>query len=421
MKGTKITLIVILSGLVVVLGLALAIGINGGFPGVTFFNYANSDDWSFSWNTSKGNCTLQNTTTIEPDELEDITVNYNKTAIDIVFLPAEDDMITLKEYFNKEVEAEKMAKIEQKGDFLKITQQLNQSASWHRKNIYGYIQIYIPENVYCSLKSIEASTTSGDIDLLKLADEEAIAASPMEGLYLSTVSGDINADYIKSDETSIISTSGYINLGYNKGETLSASTTSGDITVSEFDCNQSSILSTSGYINVSNAECDDNTFSSTSGDISAGTVNGDLALSATSGYLKVGTINGNLKMNGTSGDQEVKAITGNLSMESTSGYLTVNELIGEGNFHSVSGDIKVNLKQWISDIDIGTTSGEVYATLPKDSSLIFNASSTSGSISTFFDESLSFNKRQTSAKGTVGSQADYEMNINTTSGDITIR
>lgn len=422
MKGTKITLIVILSGLVVVLGLALAIGINGGFPGVSFFNYANSDNWSFiSWNSYNGNCTLQNTTTIEPDELTDLRINYKKTSIDIIFLPAEDDSITLKEYFNKEVAPEKMAKIEQNNELLKITQQVNRTSKWTRNNLYGYIEIFVPENVYCALKNIEVSTTSGNIDLPLLADETAIDDSNMKGFYLSSVSGDINAKYIKSDETSVTSTSGYINLGSNQGEALAVTTTSGDITIKEYDYRNSNILSTSGYIKISTVECAENTISSTSGDIYIDEVNGDLELSATSGYLNVGTINGDLNMNGTSGDQEVKAITGNLNMESSSGYLSVYELIGPGNFHSVSGDIKVNLKQKINDLEIGSTSGEVYVTLPKNSSFTFDANSTSGNISTFFDEHLSFNKRQTSANGTIGTQADKQINITTTSGDITIR
>ncbi len=420
MKGIKVTLIVILSGLVVILGLALAVGLNGGFPGVSFFNYDSDHGSFFSWDT-RGNCTLQNTTTIEPKDLTGLKINYNKTSFDIIFLPTEEDTITLKEYFNKDVDANKMAKIEQKGNLLKITQQVNQTMKWNHNKIYGYIEILVPEKVYCLLKSIEASTTSGDINLPELADEEAMETSFMEGFYLSTVSGDINADYIKSEETSIISTSGYINLGYHKGDTLSVSTTSGDITVSELQCNISNIISTSGDINVSKAECGENTFSSTSGDIFADAVNGDLEINSTSGNLNIGTIKGNLNTNGTSGDQEVKAITGYLNMNSTSGYLTVYELTGDGIFSTVNGDIKVDVKQRMENIEIGTTSGEVYVTLPKDSSFIFNANSTNGTISTFFDEYLSFNKRQTSANGTIGTQAENKIDINTTSGDITIR
>lgn len=421
MKGIKIALIAILTGLVVVLGSILFMGLNGNSFWLPLFNNGTQGDGNiFSWSFSRDICTLQNTTSIDPENITDVKINYKNTPFDIIFLSANDDKITINEYFNKEVETEKLAKIEQKGALLSISQQFAHTLNWNRT--YGYIEILIPEAVYNSLKILDVATTSGDIEMTQLTSKEAANNVSIKSIYLVTASGDITADYIKAEETSICSTSGYITLGYNKGTTLSVATTSGDIAISELEYKKSNVISTSGYIDVKKAECSENKISSTSGDISIDTLNGDLVLNTTSGYLKIGTINGNLNTNGISGDQEIQSITGNLDMSSTSGYLTVYELVGKGKFSTVSGDIKVSATKWMGGIEAGTTSGEVYLTLPKDSSFLFDANSMSGTISTYFDDELQFNKRQTSAFGTIGTQAaQHPITITTTSGDITIR
>ena len=137
-------------------------------------------------------------------------------------------------------------------------------------------------------------------------------------------------------------------------------TKSGDINLK--NSIDTTINTTSGDITVGNT--DKLEITTTSGDIKTGSVSKSIYAKATSGDFLLGDINGKLTLNTTSGDIKINKV--NLTNNSTIKVTSGDVVIGETNdiyvdAHVVSGDVKVNNNNRKSDYElkINTTSGDI--------------------------------------------------------------
>lgn len=179
--------------------------------------------------------------------------------------------------------------------------------------------------------------------------------------------------------------------------------------------------STSGDIFLARVEAGKINVSSVSGDLRIEDMNGDSQISTTSGEINLFTETGDCGISTVSGDIRVDCLTGVFRFSSTSGEISAAEVTGGGRASTVSGDVRLLFKAMEEDLTVSTTSGEVSVGLPRDTAVDFQADTTSGEIYTFFDEFLSFNKRGSHASGVYGEGAACTVDINTTSGDISIQ
>lgn len=205
---------------------------------------------------------------------------------------------------------------------------------------------------------------------------------------------------------------------------LTISTVSGEI-ISDMDLllteGSLRLSSTSGDIRLPRIESSDIKISTVSGEVQADTVQGDLTASSTSGDITVKNGDGKRDISTVSGEVIMEAIQGEFDISTTSGDVAIRDGRGGGKANTVSGEIKICLEELTEGIDAGTTSGDVVIGLPEDSEFYFDAGSISGDIKTFFDESLSYDKKGHNAKGNYGSGGNLRIKISTVSGEIMVR
>ena len=141
---------------------------------------------------------------------------------------------------------------------------------------------------------------------------------------------------------------------------------------------------------------------STSGDIKSKLNLNAVTVVTTSGDTILNKVN-DLVINSTSGDIEVNEAD-NVTITSTSGDVGIGKITNSLNIETTSGDIDINGLTIIKDSNIKVTSGDV--TIHKSSNNIYyNAKATSGDIK------IDNNNRH----------ADYELKIETKSGDIRVK
>lgn len=162
--------------------------------------------------------------------------------------------------------------------------------------------------------------------------------------------------------------------------------------------------------------------SSTSGDIATRNVTAtQVSVASTSGEVTVSDGSSERKVNTTSGDIRISGVDGRFSVSSTSGEVTIEGQSGFGAASTTSGDVRLSVAQLTGDLDIDTSSGEVTLQLSRDESLQFKATTSSGVISTFFDDALAFSKKGDRAEGSVGNDSKNKVTVTTTSGDIRVQ
>jgi len=159
-------------------------------------------------------------------------------------------------------------------------------------------------------------------------------------------------------------------------------------------------------------------------------VSGDVVLEGISAVeLDLATVSGDIKVqdleaekirtSATSGDIIVQDYTGNIDAGNTSGDISLID--GDDNedmdAHTISGDISIE-QDGVSDMNIGSTSGDVKIKLPEDSQFYLDISTVSGDIKCDFDMKISSSSRR-SLEGAVGDSGDRIM-ISTVSGDVTV-
>lgn len=163
--------------------------------------------------------------------------------------------------------------------------------------------------------------------------------------------------------------------------------------------------------------------SSTSGDIATrGITASQVLISTTSGEVRLGELAAKeIEISTTSGDVRVDKADGRLSVASSSGEVTILDGSGERKVSTTSGDIRISVAQLAGDLDVDTSSGEVALGLSENESLQFKVTTVSGTISTFFDDMLSFSKKGNRAEGSIGDDSKNKVTVTTTSGDIRVR
>jgi lia operon protein LiaG len=164
--------------------------------------------------------------------------------------------------------------------------------------------------------------------------------------------------------------------------------------------------------------------STVSGDIRMGFLeSGQISLSTTSGNVEAPELLGEVRANTVSGKVELGAVVGKVAAGTVSGALSIRSLDGEGHLSAVSGDVSVRSAKLTGDLNAETTSGDVEIGLVADGSFRFVGGTVSGSIdtATAYDGWIRYGKSGKSAEGDVGENPQYQVKINTVSGNIKVK
>ena len=126
-------------------------------------------------------------------------------------------------------------------------------------------------------------------------------------------------------------------------------------------------------------------------------------------------------MRTTSGDVTLNGVEGVWDLETSSGGVELDAAKGSGRIATTSGDIRLEIGDITGNLDIQSSSGYAEIRMSPDNAFDFKASTSSGDIDTFFDDSLSFSKKGNEAHGTYGeNRENRDISIRTTSGNIRI-
>ena len=145
-----------------------------------------------------------------------------------------------------------------------------------------------------------------------------------------------------------------------------------------------------------------------------------LNLNTVSGDIKIEELAAEkIRAGSTSGDIIVRDYTGDIDAGSTSGDISLLDGIDNEDVEAstVSGDIFIE-QNAVSDMKLGSTSGDVRISLPEDSQFYLDISTVSGDIKHDFSIKVISSGRR-DLEGTVGDGEDRIM-ISTVSGDVTI-
>ena len=138
-------------------------------------------------------------------------------------------------------------------------------------------------------------------------------------------------------------------------------TTSGDI-LSKVDFISANINSTSGDIKLN--KVNDLNVKITSGDVTVSEVN-NITIDSTSGDIEIGKVNDSVNINVTSGDVDINnlTITKESNIKSTSGDVDINKSFNDiyCNTKTISGEVKINNNDRHAnyEININTKSGDI--------------------------------------------------------------
>ncbi|WP_291583758.1 DUF4097 family beta strand repeat-containing protein [Clostridium sp. UBA6640] len=174
----------------------------------------------------------------------------------------------------------------------------------------------------------------------------------------------------------------YIPKTYNNS--LDISTTSGDGYIENLNLSSLDFNSTSGSLTLKDMEMNNFIFHSTSAD-----------LDATNIILK----DNNNKFNSTSGELNLNNVRGNLNFNTTSGNISCNKLLGDINGSTISGDIDIEISNDVGiKVDLKTISGDIDV----------------------FPPIKVLEKSKKKLQATIGDNVKHNLNISTTSGNISI-
>ena len=358
MKGLKITLIAVLS--VVVLGLCVLLG----------YSLSKTDSGRFEIGGSDAGLVQEKEFPMA--DIDKLDIRYDKSSNDVTIYESDGSTVIVREFANFEVKDSELAEIKLSGSTLSVKGP-KRTNNMINVNPYMYTEIWLPDGY------------EGEISV-------------------KTVSGEISVD-----------------RGLSLQQKLKLSSTSGDITTKNVAAEQVMITSTSGEVRTGELTAKEIEISTTSGDIRLDKAAGQLLATSTSGEVTVSDGSGERKVSTTSGDIRISGIDSRFSVSSTSGEVTLEGQSGFGTVGTTSGDTRLSVAQLTGDLDIDTSSGEVTLQLSRDESLQFKATTVSGTISTFFDDVLSFSKKGDRAEGSIGNDSKNKVTVTTTSGDIRVQ
>lgn len=374
------------------------------------------------------------------DGIDSISIQYNMNSNDIYLYESENENVTIKEYSELDLAEDMLSTVTVKGSSLEVRGKKRNGRSYQiRVGMFGirtavcYTEIGLPSSYKGKLA---LSTVSGDISSQMdiVLDKDFTA---------STSSGDVNVPLITAENVTVECTSGNVKIeticadsGSSVGE-IHITTSSGDIDGKQFS-GDVRLKSTSGDIEV-NQLMGDADIESSSGYVEAEAISGETQIATTSGNIKIRQIDGTAMLRTSSGDVAVYEGSGGRTAKTTSGDVTLNGLEGvwdietssggveldaakgSGRIATTSGDIRLEIGDITGNLDIQSSSGYAEIKMSPNNAFDFKASTSSGDIDTFFDDSLSFSKKGNEAHGTYGENSgNRDVGIRTTSGDIRI-
>lgn len=354
------------------------------------------------------------------DGIDSISISYDMSSNDIYLHEGEGSTLTIREYNEAELKENELSTVTVKGSRLEIKGKgrnyRNYSAGFFRIGYGGgYTEIWLPASYKGELA---LATSSGDISSdMDIALEKDLKAS--------TTSGDIGMQDIAAENVSLECSSGGIridNINTERNGTagnISMATTSGDIAVKQL-AGETRIGCSSGCVTadgiIGNAQIE-----TTSGDITVQRIDGNAEVGASSGRVKIKEGSGGRSIRTTSGDVTLEGADSPWEIHTSSGEVWLKAQKGGGGIETTSGDVNLELVELTGALDIGCSSGYVNIKLSQDNAFTFSADTSSGDISTFFDDDLNFSKRGNNAQGTYGQNSQgNSIQIGTTSGDVKI-
>lgn len=257
------------------------------------------------------------------EQIQDLKLNF--TSADINLIVTDDTEFKVIQYSNRELSEKELFSINKSSSKIEVLEgNLGARFSFNFFNLYRVsYDIYIPKSYS---ENLEMKTVSGDIKILEELE--------LKNVELATTSGDIDIpSNLKAKNVEIKAVSGDINLGKIETQELTLETTSGDIEIETAENNVKA--------------------KSVSGDIEIENINGKLNAKTTSGNIKAYNFNitGETEINSTSGDVnfnipetsnckiETKTTSGNVRLPNgnstigTEPYNTVKVKTTSGNIH----------------------------------------------------------------------------------------
>ena len=325
---------------------------------------------SAQWEIVSSNAELVQEKEFPVEELDKLDICYDRSSNDVTIYESDGSTVIVREFANFEAKDSELAEIKLSGSTLSVKgpKRVNNMINVNR---YMYTEIWLPAGYE---GEISVKTVSGEI----VMDREL---SLQQKLRLSSTSGDITTKNVAAEQVMIASTSGEVRTGELTAKEIEISTISGDIRLDK-----------------------------ATGRLLATSTSGEVTVSDGSGERKVSTTSGDIRISGS-----------RFSVSSTSGEVTLEGQSGFGTVGTTSGDTRLSVAQLTGDLDINTSSGEVTLQLSRDESLQFKANTGSGTISTFFDDVLSFSKKGDRAEGSIGNDSKNKVTVTTTSGDIRVQ
>ncbi len=286
---------------------------------------------------------------------------------------------------------------------------------YNKKIEVNYEQIFSTNQV----NQINISSTSSNINLI-LTDSDEIKVDYYGSLqcFICHISNKMVAK--KTDGTITFKTNDYMfgfifnnnvkmDVYFPKSyqENLYLNTVSGDLKVEDLTLGDLKIYTTSGNISMNDLNIASGKMSSVSGDIDLNQINATETLTVST----------------TSGDVSLDSVSTNLNFNTVSGNVNLSNFSGNISGHTTSGNIGIVLANNLFTIDLSSVSGDVIVDVNSDAPFSFNTSSISGDISIKFqylvDGDYTMNNHKKS--GTVNSDSQNYIKVNTTSGNITIK
>ncbi|WP_314059557.1 DUF4097 family beta strand repeat-containing protein [uncultured Vagococcus sp.] len=204
-------------------------------------------------------------------------------------------------------------------------------------------------------------------------------------------------------------------------EMLGINVTSGSVRASEsFELKEFSGKANSGSLKLKSVKADKIKLKSTSGSVKVTKLIGDeTELKSNSGSIKIDEIiSQSIVGEATSGSLKIAKVKGDLKLTANSGDIKVGEAIGSAKLKTTSGSVTASFNKVSGDISAEANSGSIKLTIPKDLQFAFNSKTSSGSISTDFNDDLS--KDGNHKTGTIGTDPEVTIATKATSGSIKV-
>ena len=200
------------------------------------------------------------------------------------------------------------------------------------------LEVTVPQSLLDNLKSIQISTTNGDIDLPNLKTDQ---------LEIKTASGDIKNGRLTATNAVISTISGSISDLEIQADQLDLATVSGKISTAKLTGGTLKVRSVSESMDHLVIDAKSLTMNSISGDIKADVNSPTNSISTTSGNIQI-------KLGPSISSGEFKSISGNV------GLIIPDDTV-EIEYSTTSGNIKINTVQIRNNgrISVSTTSGNI--------------------------------------------------------------